>query len=436
MVGIDCSNQEPIAYSQSLFELLQTLFIATRLNESFVIETERTRHIIDTATHSENKFRAMICHWQVGSHTRRKAYCIMRRSYPPIGPHLPIACCLLGWMPVYDSKDTCELPYQTVKRCRLSRVSPFEYCRFLKMKSKLLVSTLLFCSILLILPLASAFTWKLWNPFRPRIQKSQGLGIINTPVRYLSHQAASDPPHAVPVSEIVWFNPDGTPLSYKTWASDPPEPNARSTITKHGARVACWPSTGGIWIKHANLLDMNFLDLDRFEDTPRQPDHAAEDEFCTRLRLVGADWWRFPLRLENKKNETCNTLETCFEPDIKNKYLFAWPEDQMIACYVSIASAENLDGELLGGYHHATNMRERCYAIERLKGKNCYCKEQCPDIADFDWGFRDPGRGCVSDWGSIIENDESAFHPPMTKEVIEWADAWCRRNGWTRDVRW
>lgn len=91
-----------------------------------------------------------------------------------------------------------------------------------------------------------------------------------------------------------------------------PVPTKRSTIFKYDARVACWPSTGGIWIKHATPVDLDFLRLSRINDTDKPlqrtyyytttcpildpdiyvpPPLAEEDFFCQKLRMLGADFW-------------------------------------------------------------------------------------------------------------------------------------------------
>ncbi len=81
-----------------------------------------------------------------------------------------------------------------------------------------------------------------------------------------------------------------------SWQTEPTgnmsQPTARSRIVKFGANVACWPSQGGFWLKKVGLVDMNFLGVYRFSDTPRQFNQTAEDEFCLKLRMLEADWWR------------------------------------------------------------------------------------------------------------------------------------------------
>lgn len=66
----------------------------------------------------------------------------------------------------------------------------------------------------------------------------------------------------------------------------------RSVFDGTGWRVHCHPSTGGILIKEsANIVDLQFLSLSRSTPSNRSLDDSEEDEFCTRMRRVGASWW-------------------------------------------------------------------------------------------------------------------------------------------------
>lgn len=66
----------------------------------------------------------------------------------------------------------------------------------------------------------------------------------------------------------------------------------RSVFTGADWRVHCHPSTGGVLIKEsANIVDLQFLSLSRSVPSNRSLDDGEEDEFCTRMRRVGASWW-------------------------------------------------------------------------------------------------------------------------------------------------
>ena len=55
-----------------------------------------------------------------------------------------------------------------------------------------------------------------------------------------------------------------------------------------------------------------------------------------------------------KEQFACDTLEKCFEPDIRRDYLIAWPENEMVACYVPIARAEKKGGAAMNIYTTAS----------------------------------------------------------------------------------
>lgn len=258
---------------------------------------------------------------------------------------------------------------------------------------------------ILILPFAFAssfswLSWTSWSPFRSRLQTLKEVGVNNEDIKLISHQAEGYARLPVPNGDYYqypWTRADGTPLPFNDWFDKPPIPTIRSRLTRYGALVACWPSSGGIWIKHADPVEMKFLGLDRFRDTKKMYDAKKEDDFCTSLKMTGANWWSLPLDLEHKKPGACETIEACFEPDIKNKFLRAWPEDEQGVCFISIERAKAKSGELMGGWYNAMSMAERCAVIDELGGSSCDCETHCQDLQDLDWGFRD--SACHHSWG-------------------------------------
>ena len=53
-----------------------------------------------------------------------------------------------------------------------------------------------------------------------------------------------------------------------------------------------YPSTGGLLVKEADLLDMLFLSLPRSRRSQRSPNADKEDRFCNLMRRTGATRWR------------------------------------------------------------------------------------------------------------------------------------------------
>lgn len=71
----------------------------------------------------------------------------------------------------------------------------------------------------------------------------------------------------------------------------PLKPNKRTEFSRLGCTVYGYPSGGGVLTKEANVVDMQFLGLDRFTAAQRSSNVIEEDAFCTRVRMIGAVWW-------------------------------------------------------------------------------------------------------------------------------------------------
>ncbi|KAK8087559.1 hypothetical protein PG997_002520 [Apiospora hydei] len=81
------------------------------------------------------------------------------------------------------------------------------------------------------------------------------------------------------------------PYFLNTSSADAP----RVTFTATHIHVFCYPKQGSreiLALEDATLVDFDYLELDRFEDTyHRLADQKAEDHFCSRLRHLGAKRW-------------------------------------------------------------------------------------------------------------------------------------------------
>ena len=80
------------------------------------------------------------------------------------------------------------------------------------------------------------------------------------------------------------------------------------------------------------------------------------------------------------------------------------------------------------------DMEERCGIIQELGGRECYCKGECPEIAYLDWSFRDPGEfGCASaPLIGDLDALDAMFDPVPRRDVVRWANKYCKRNGWKK----
>jgi len=68
---------------------------------------------------------------------------------------------------------------------------------------------------------------------------------------------------------------------------------------------------------------MAFLDVSLMYDTnrPTPPNAAEEDAFCTRMRLIGAEFWENSTILHDPR---CAPFEKCVSPQIRNDLGITW----------------------------------------------------------------------------------------------------------------
>lgn len=179
------------------------------------------------------------------------------------------------------------------------------------------------------------------------------------------------------------FHENGAPATADAWENTTNpfsmNPAVRSSLYRFGARVACWPSTGGIWMKHALPIEMSFLDLSLRYDTyrPEDLDPVEEDAFCTKLRLIGAEFWQNPPNLTD-----CSPLEECVKPHVRGDLGMAWiyGEEKGLggAHMVNLTDAriKNNLGPGMRGYFQAPDMLSRLVVSEYMGGV------WCPDEQD------------------------------------------------------
>ncbi|KAF2667324.1 hypothetical protein BT63DRAFT_426217 [Microthyrium microscopicum] len=167
-----------------------------------------------------------------------------------------------------------------------------------------------------------------------------------------------------------------------------PLPTKRSTIFKYDARVACWPSTGGIWIKHASPVELDFLKVSRRNDTEKPsertyywarpgngdpdiyvpPPIQEEDFFCLKLRMLGADFWDLPLHEELHDQP----IEYTISPRYKNHLGIYWSTDNhALPSMVNLTEAFLKYGPGLKGYNIVESYAERENILQELGGIHC-----------------------------------------------------------------
>ncbi|KAF7527033.1 hypothetical protein PCG10_003234 [Penicillium crustosum] len=89
-----------------------------------------------------------------------------------------------------------------------------------------------------------------------------------------------------------------------------------------GCVVYGYPSTGGVLVKEADLLDMLFLSLSRSHESQRSPSVDEEDRFCNLMRQTGAKWWS---SREDMLEARLGAREMTEEEE--KVLVFGWPTD-------------------------------------------------------------------------------------------------------------
>ncbi|KAI9371577.1 hypothetical protein BJX61DRAFT_511002 [Aspergillus egyptiacus] len=134
----------------------------------------------------------------------------------------------------------------------------------------------------------------------------------------------------------------------------PPLPTTdRTEFDTGGCTVYGYPSTGGVLIKEADLLDMLFLSLPRFRVSHRSPSADEEDRFCDLLRRTGATFWP-------SKQDWLDVqvgLREITEEEAKVT-VYGWPADGVGVWVLRYPSASELPSDI-GRVSLAMNMEEK-----------------------------------------------------------------------------
>jgi len=68
-------------------------------------------------------------------------------------------------------------------------------------------------------------------------------------------------------------------------------PAQRTIFGSQGCNIYGYPSSGGILVKEADILDLLLPILSRSYACECSTDPNKEDRFCDSLQRVGAKWW-------------------------------------------------------------------------------------------------------------------------------------------------
>jgi hypothetical protein len=140
-----------------------------------------------------------------------------------------------------------------------------------------------------------------------------------------------------------------------------------------GHVVYGYPSIGGVLIRGVSAVELLHLNLDRFKEANRSSDPADEDDFCKRLRNLGAVRWP----------SEGNWVYALGQRDLEEEAMVVetgWPSsgnDVWVLKYDTNKLKERFEAMLL---ELTLNMDERCQIIKELGGSFFEDQEACENL--------------------------------------------------------
>jgi hypothetical protein len=99
-------------------------------------------------------------------------------------------------------------------------------------------------------------------------------------------------------------------------------PAQRTIFGSQGCNIYGYPSSGGILVKEADVLDLLYLSLPRSQACKRSTNPNEEDEFCDRLQRIGAKWW---ISKQDWANATLGVRD--LTEDESKVVVYGWPAE-------------------------------------------------------------------------------------------------------------
>ncbi|KAH9211335.1 hypothetical protein DL95DRAFT_392515 [Leptodontidium sp. 2 PMI_412] len=151
--------------------------------------------------------------------------------------------------------------------------------------------------------------------------------------------------------------------------------------------IFCYPSVGGFIVnEHITSVELDFLNLSRFEKTPRSSDPDEEDMFCRQLRRTGARWWDSYYSWDLvvvQKSAPMSAKE-------REALVLGWPEKGGV--WVIREHNWGRLGSRGWTWTNAHTMEERCKALEMLGAVYYANPEDCEPVKALLEGFGEHKR--------------------------------------------
>jgi hypothetical protein len=151
----------------------------------------------------------------------------------------------------------------------------------------------------------------------------------------------------------------------------------RARFGDFGCTIYGWPSCGGVIIRNqADAIEMQYLDLDRFEPPiTRLKDQNDADAFCTRLIDIGRKWWPSEKRSQliwRELNGMGTDIEDETDEEVRELWV-GWPKSGGVL----ISEFQSNIGEIkipedIGRLRMALTMEERYELLRKRFGAVYY----------------------------------------------------------------
>ena len=132
----------------------------------------------------------------------------------------------------------------------------------------------------------------------------------------------------------------------------------RTVFDKEGGMARGYPPTGGILLPPLDAAVAQHLDLSRQAPSIRAQNAADEDDFCTRLRLLGAKWWDS----EDEYVRKSIGLDEATEGD-KKEIVVGWPSNGRSVWILRLHDSDARPGDF-GKLGMCVSMDERCAMLQ------------------------------------------------------------------------
>jgi hypothetical protein len=153
-------------------------------------------------------------------------------------------------------------------------------------------------------------------------------------------------------------------------------PAQRTTFGSQGCNIYGHPSSGGIFVKGADVLDLLHLSLSRLQACKRSTDPNEEDEFCASLQRIGAKWW---ISQQDWANATLGVRD--LTEDESKVVVYGWPAEGAGVWVLRYESEGDVPDDF-GRLRLALTMEERIAVMQEYDAEFAEDASRVPELRD------------------------------------------------------